>query len=125
MSIGYAVSPQGRGLAYARFAGAGGGRVVCCSFSAGPQERGAGYAALAAMLPVVRRHTAKAAIEIEDAELVAELTTRCGVPVALMLPHVQARCALNALDSWKLIAGDGPRDLSARALAEVSLSVAA
>jgi hypothetical protein len=77
------------------------------------------------MLVLLRSHGSRIAVQLEDAELVADLTQRRTVPVALMLPYVRTRCALNAFASWRLVAGSDASDLSARAAAEVSLSVAA
>lgn len=127
LSIGYAADPRGRGVAYARLRRAQRDRVVRCTFSVGrsSDDREVGFAALAAMLTLLRPRLPSVVVEIEDADLVADLSQRREIPVPLMLPYVRTRCALNAFESWRLVAGNAAADLSARAAAEVSLSVAA
>ncbi len=127
--IGYAADDRGRGVVYARLRAAGGERVLRSGFRVercpGLGEREVGYAALAAIAPRIRKRFAEIGFEIDDAELVEDLTQRRDLPVPLMLPYIRARCALNAFESYTLKRTAGPSDLTARALAEVSLLIAA
>lgn len=77
------------------------------------------------MLPVLRKHARRIDIELDDAELFADLTQQREIPVALMLPYVRVRCALNGFESWTLGVGMDARDLTARSRAEISLPDAA
>lgn len=94
--------------------------------SPGLGGREVGYAALAAIAPLVRKHASEIVFEVDDSELVMDLTQRRELPVPLMLPYVRARCALNSFASYTFtLEAATQNDLEARALAEVSLHVAA
>ena len=128
-AIGYAASPRGDGIAYARIAGSGIGRLLRVTFrvakSAQPSDRAGAYAALT----VVARALAKRGIRhahflLEDAQLVDEIGHRRALPDALALAYVRLRCALNSLSSFSLKTA-ATDDLTRRARAEVALNLAA
>jgi len=125
--IGYAVGGDGRGVVYARM-GDGHGQVLRAPFRLEQRAvsgREAGFAALCAIVPSLRKHASELDLILDDAELVADLTLHRELPVDLMLPYVRARCALNAFKAVRLRASTAPNDLAARALAEVSMRIAA
>lgn len=127
--LGFAGDGAGRGIAYLRMRRGGKERVArrVFRFRAHPGlgERETGYAAMETMLPVLRKHARRIDIELDDAELFADLTQQREIPVALMLPYVRVRCALNGFESWTLGVGMDARDLTARSRAEISLPDAA
>jgi hypothetical protein len=129
VAIGYAGSPAGIGVAYAGI-GAGGRRDVLrlpfrITGISPPVERAVAYAALVTVArALAKRGVRRARFVLPDAQLAQEMTTRCEVPAALVLPYVKLRCALNALDSFEI--QNGPTDeLTQRARAEVALNLAA
>jgi hypothetical protein len=127
--LGFASDESGRGIAYLRMRRGSKERVLrrTFRFETHPEfvEREAGYAAMEAVLPLVRKHARRVDIELDDVELFADLTQHREIPVALMLPHVRVRCALNVFESWTLGIGVEARDLTARSRAEISLPTAA
>lgn len=127
--LGFAGDGAGRGIAYVRMRRAGKERVARRTFRFHPQpglgDREAGYAAMEAMLPLLRKHARRVDIELDDAELFADLTQHREIPLPLMLPYVRVRCALNGFESWGLGIGTEARDLTARCRAEISLPIAA
>jgi hypothetical protein len=127
--VGFAGDGAGRGIAYLRMRRGGKERVARRVFRFDPHpgfvERSTGYAAMEAMLPLLRKHARRVDIELDDVELFADLTQQREIPVALMLPYVRVRCGLNAFESWTLGVGMEARDLTARSRAEVSLPTAA
>jgi hypothetical protein len=127
--IGYAADERGRGVVYARLHTPRGARIFRAGFRVercpGLGEREVGFAALSTIAPLIRKHVGEIAFDIDDADLVEDLTQRRDLPVPLMLPYIRARCALNAFESYALKSAAASNDLAARALAEVSLLAAA
>ncbi len=126
--IGYAVDGDGRGVVYARVGGRRQEQVLRAAFrleQGTANGRRAGFAALCAIAPSLRKYASEIDLVLDDAELVADLTQRRELPVDLMLSYVRARCALNAFKAIRLRASAAPNDLAARALAEVSMRIAA
>jgi len=76
---------------------------------------------------LLRRGLRSAAFSVADADLVADLAGRRAVPASLTIPYVRLRCTLNRFAAVSVEAGDegSLRDLTARARAEVCLSIAA
>ena len=126
--VGWAADDRGFGIVYARRSR--GGHVLRGTFhverGTGLGDREVGYAALATIAAKVHEHGVTQAIfDVDDAQLVADLTERRDLPVPLMLPYVRLRCAMNLFESYDLRFTSTESDLSARALAEVSLHLAA
>ncbi len=126
-TIGYAADERGRGIVYARLRVDGKVRVLRRGFHGVRTDdaRAAGFAALAAIVPGLRRISDTIELAIDDADLVADLNARRELPVSLMLPYVRIRCALNSFESCRVTATRAPSDLAARARAEVSTLIAA
>ena len=125
--IGYAADADGFGVVYARV-GAARPRILRAEFRIEPRsedDRVAGFAAIDAIAPAIRKATAAVELAIDNGALVDDLSERRELPVSLLLPYVRARCALNAFNECRLVASGGANDLAARALAEVSMRVAA
>lgn len=116
--IGYAADAAGDGIVYARITGSK-PRILRARF------RGEGLSAVAAIAPLVRKHSEAVELQLDDEALVETLVQRRELPGGMLLPYVRARCALNTFSSLRLTRGMGPNDLAARALAEVSLRLAA
>ena len=133
-AVGYAVRPDGAGVAYAILAGAlhRGPEVLRVSFACTPlpafKGRDVAYAAVTQIAAeFARRGDRVATFEVVDERLVADLAERRSLPQALAIPYVALRCQLNRLDGAAVVlCADGRcRDLEARARAEVSVAVAA
>jgi hypothetical protein len=125
VQIGYAVGGGSRGVVYARIMGDR-PTVLRADFCAEALEALAGgFAAIRAMAPLVRKHAADVDIQLDDAELLADLTQQRELQPGRLLGYVRARCALNTFASWRVSECAGCDDLKARALAEVSMRVAA
>jgi hypothetical protein len=88
-------------------------------------DRAVAYAALVTVARSLwKRGVTRAHFLMPDRRFVEEVTTRCDVPEALVLPYVRLRCALNAFHDVEI--GTGATDeLMQRAGAEVALNVAA
>lgn len=126
--VGFAVDRSGHGIVYARLVADGRMSVLRASFRVQPDSESAlrsGFAAIAAIGLHLRKRTDCLELQVDDAALVAALTQHGELPVALLLPYVRARCALNAFAGCRVRVSTGPNDLAARALAEVSMRVAA
>jgi hypothetical protein len=130
--IGYAADEAGRGVAYAVTGSAGDGAVVRVAFTVrrlpGLQGREVGYAALRG----VARELAAAGhgsvrLLVDDEVLVADVGERRPLPSALTVPYVALRCAMNQFErvDVAVVPSAEITDLRTRALAEVSLRVAA
>ncbi len=76
---------------------------------------------------LLRRGLRNASFSVANAELVADLAGRRPVPATLTMPYVRLRCTLNRFAAVSVQAGDerSIRDLTARARAELCLTVAA
>ena len=129
VAIGYAAGPAGSGVAYAALSGVEGREVVRLAFRIARRgallERAVPYAALVTVArSLCKRGVMRAHFVMPDHRFVEEVTTRCDVPEALVLPYVCLRCALNAFHEVEI--GTGATDeLMQRAGAEVALNVAA
>jgi hypothetical protein len=132
VSVGYGADEAGSGVAYAAIHGRSAAPPLRVSFSVrrfrslGGRE--VAYAALLAVAAPVRERVAgPVRFLIDDAELVTDLNERRPVPLALTMPYVALRCRLNRFRAAEVAqaATSEIGDLSARALAEVSLHVAA
>lgn len=129
VEVGYAAGSAGTGVVYAALNGAEGREVVRLPFRIVRRclllERAVAYAALVTVArSLFKRGVTRAHFVMPDRRFVEEVTTRCGVPEALVLPYVRLRCALNAFHDVEI--GTGATDeLMQRAGAEVALNVAA
>ncbi|MGB8151875.1 MAG: hypothetical protein WCE97_11855 [Candidatus Cybelea sp.] len=129
VEVGYAAGPAGGGVAYAALNGAEGREVVRLPFRIVRRrllvERAVAYAALVTVArSLSKRGVTRAHFVMPDPRFVEEVTGRCDVPEALVLPYVRLRCALNAFHDVEI--GTGATDeLMQRAGAEVALNVAA
>lgn len=125
--LGYAADAAGYGIVYARV-GSRNPRILRAQFRASvgdDDRRDVGFAAVRAIAPALRKHLTEVELHVDDAGLIADLTQRRELPVTLLLPYVRARCALNSFKACELAESTGPNDLTARALAEVSIRIAA
>jgi hypothetical protein len=129
-AIGYAVSPQGDGVAYARLTGASEEPTLMrqtfrVSQSLRSLEAAGGYAALTAVARTLHeRGFRNVRFFIGDVRLIEEISGRRDVPEHLVLPYVRLRCALNALPRFDVRAGSIDA-LTQRARAEAALNLAA
>jgi hypothetical protein len=129
VAVGYAAGPAGNGVAYAALSGAQGREVVRLPFRIVRRcalvKRAVAYAALVTVARALcRRGVTRAHFLMPDPQFVEDVTTRCDLPEALVLPYVRLRCALNAFNDVEI--GIGTTDeLMQRAGAEVALNVAA
>jgi hypothetical protein len=132
VSIGFAADSSGHGVAFAAEGAEAAERVQRVRFrvrggTAG-DPRAAGYAAVTAVARAFRAHyDGGVRFLTADATLVADLEDRRPVPGALTIPYVSLRCALNRFSEAEVSASHAAEvaDLTARAVAEVSLRVAA
>lgn len=126
--LGYAADAAGNGIVYARV-GNRNPRILRAKFRAPASDddrRNVGFAAVRAIAPALRKqHLTDVELQVDDAGLIADLTQRRELPATLLLPYVRARCALNSFKACELAESTGPNDLAARALAEVSMRIAA
>ena len=130
-SVGFAVNEGGAGVAYAAVHVGATTTLERVAFELKSRTNGrraAGYAALAALAQrLLAGGYMSVRFAIEDDSLAADLSERRSVPQALALPYVALRCGLNRFDSAEVVYAPWAEtsDLSARALAEASLRVAA
>jgi len=127
--VGYSADRQGRGIAYARVAGARARQILRVVFRVSAPspfpDRAVGYAALTAVTRVLgKRGVREVRYTLGDADFVKEIATGRGIADALALPYVYLRCALNALAKFAVQVAPTD-DLTQRAQAEVALNVAA
>jgi hypothetical protein len=129
-AVGYAASPRGDGVAYARLIGISEqGDLLRQTFRV-PQaqralDRASGYAALTAVARALNeRGMLNVTFVVDDAQLVEELAGGCAVPEMLVLPYVRLRCAFNALSNFTVRVG-ATDELTQRARAEAALNLAA
>jgi hypothetical protein len=132
ISVGYGVDDAGRGVAYATIPGRGAASPLRVPFSVRRFRsllgREVAYAALLAVAkPVRERIAGPVRFLIDDEALVRDLSERRPLPTALTMPYVALRCRLNRFATAHVVhaATSEIGDLRARALAEVSLHVAA
>ncbi len=129
VAVGYAAGPAGSGVAYAALSGAEGREVVRLPFRIVRRcalvKRAVAYAALVTVARALcKRGVTRAHFVMPDPQFVEEVTTRCDLPEALVLPYVRLRCALNAFHDVEIRIGTTD-ELMQRAAAEVALNVAA
>ncbi|MHB8304584.1 MAG: hypothetical protein ACYDEU_01015 [Vulcanimicrobiaceae bacterium] len=136
-TIGFAADEQGHGVAYVRLTlahpeGNSRGRLLRIPFPVkrcpALLEREIGYAALTAVAARLHeRGVDRVRLSLEDGRVVEDLRERRSVPQALSMAYVRLGCALNQLRevAIEVDAGNGARDLTARAKAEAALHVAA
>jgi hypothetical protein len=131
-SVGFAVNEKGAGVAYAAVHDGTTTTLERVAFdvksSRSNGRRAAAYAALVAITKrLLKGGYESVRFAIEDEALVADLSERRSVPQALALPYVALRCGLNRFASAEVVHAPSAEtgDLSARALAEASLRVAA
>jgi hypothetical protein len=134
VSLGFAARAEGDGVAYVRLSGKGGAsespvRVIFrCRPLPALRGRDVAYAALQAVATAcLERRVPAACFRLADGSLPIDLAERRALPVALMLPYVTLRCVLNRFAFATVARGDDAelRDLTARANAEVSRTLAA
>ena len=132
--VGFAAVAGGEGVAYAALRGSSGDRnsLVRVGYRCRPlaalHGRDVAYAAVTAMAAeLLRRGYVAVTIATGDAELATDLDRRRLVPQALTVPYVKLRCTLNRFGEASVVLTEdrAARDLTARALAEVALTVAA
>jgi hypothetical protein len=132
VAVGYAADECGRGVVYAAVDPGAANSIVRLSFATavlpGLDRREVGYAAVAAVAGHLKaRGLVRLRLRIADARVAADLAGCGSPPKALAMAYVRSRCILHSLNSARLecSAGADVRDLTARARAEVELTVAA
>lgn len=134
VTVGFAAERRGDGVAYASIPEAGGreGSLIRVGFRCRPlpalNGRDVAFAALEAIASdLFRRGYRSIALRVDDATLAADLADHRPVPGALTIPYVRLRCTLNRFREATLVAmaDRTTRDLTARARAEATLTVAA
>ena len=130
-SVGFAANQTGSGVAYAAVHDGEAVTLQRVPFRVkahrGLSRREIGYAALAALARRLSERYAAVRFAIDDAALATDLSERRNVPPTLTIPYVALRCGLNRFDAATVVFAPSAEtsDLSARALAEASLRVAA
>ena len=127
VTVAYAANPRGGGVAYARVADGSPLRVrFTVERCPALQGHEVGYAALIAVSAVLRTKGLRAVrFGIADGRIVDDLAERRPLPLALSLPYVRLRCALNTFARAEVVTRPPDEDLVSRARAEVELAVAA
>jgi hypothetical protein len=130
-ATGFAADAQGNGVAYVRLVLGGTPRLLRVPFTvkryAALHDREIGYAALTAIVAVLRRRGAeRVRFIVDDEHLAGDLREHRDVPSPLTLAYVRLRCALNQFKEYDIVAnGAGECDLSARARGEAAMHIAA
>jgi hypothetical protein len=131
VSVGFGADASA-GVAYATVHEPAGITRLRVSFrikrASGLDGREVAYSALGSVAQALREHTGAAVrLQVADASLVADLNERRGLPPGLTMPYVALRCQLNRFSGATVVhaATSEIADLTARALAEVSLHIAA
>ncbi|GAC1404669.1 MAG: hypothetical protein NVSMB64_08270 [Candidatus Velthaea sp.] len=132
IAVGYAADSNGHGIAYAAISTGTSAGIVRIPFAATAlpalEGRDVGYAAVAAVADhLKRRGIGRARVRLADGKVVADLSGGGSPPKALAMPYVKTRCLLHGLGAVRLEQAEPIeiRDLTNRARAEVSLTVAA
>jgi len=132
IAVGYAVDSKGHGIAYAAISTGTSSGTVRIPFTATVQPalegRDVGYAAVAAVATQLkRRGIGRARFRLDDQNVVADLSGAGNPPKALAMSYVRTRCLLHGLGTVRLETAEPieTRDLTSRARAEVTLTVAA
>lgn len=132
--VGFAAGRRGDGVVYASIPEAddGEGSLIRVDFRCRPLPalggRDVAYAAVEALAAeLLRRGHRAMTLHVDDPMLATDLADRRAVPGALTLPYVRLRCTLNRFREATVIAAADrtTRDLTARARAEATLTVAA
>lgn len=129
-AIGFAAAESGSGVAYVRCGRSENAPVLRVPFGVrrlrGLQGREVAYAALTAVAAALYdRGVERIHIQIDDEALCRDLNERRDVPSALTIAYVRVRCALNRFALADVAPLAGPSDLTARAVGEVTLHIAA
>lgn len=131
VSVGFG-SDASAGVAYATIHEAAGITRQRVPFrikrASGLDGREVAYAALRSVAQSLRELTGGTVrLQVADASLVADLNERRALPPGLTMPYVALRCQLNRFSEATVVYAATPEiaDLTARALAEVSLHIAA
>lgn len=120
-----------RGICYATVGSGGRETLVRVGFACRPlpllRGRDVAYYALESLASELRRRELhRIEVRIDDPYLPEDLAERRSVPNPLIVPYVALRCALNRFEQATIVRANGAaRDLTARALAEVSFDIAA
>jgi len=132
IAVGYAADRTGTGVAYATIATGTGRAVVKVPFGATPlpglDGREFGYAAVTAVAGYLRtRGFSRVRLRLADELIVDDLNARGGLPPALAMAYVKARCVLHGFAVARVERGEPieTHDLQARAQAEIALRSAA
>ncbi len=132
--VGFAAERRGDGVAYASILEADGreGSLIRVGFRCRPlpalSGRDIAYAALEAIASdLLRRGYRAIELRADDPALAVDLADRRPVPGALTIPYVRLRCTLNRFREATFVSSADriTRDLTARARAEATLTVAA
>ena len=131
-TVGYAANSGGDGVAYVALHGSGpvAAERVAFKVRRHPALRGreVGYVALREVaLKLLGDDRRSVRFIVDDESLAVDLNERRALPGALAMPYVALRCVLNRFSAAEVVHGPSNEtgDLRARALAEVSLRVAA
>jgi len=128
VTIGFAASENGAGVAYAEIVSPKGERTWRVPFSVhrAPAllEREVGYDAVAAVgARLLAAGCRRVELRIADDRLMEDLAQRRELPAALALRYVRLGCLLNRFESARVVdGGDVAAGLTARARAEVALA---
>ncbi|HTW83056.1 MAG TPA: hypothetical protein VMD91_03180 [Candidatus Sulfotelmatobacter sp.] len=132
VAVGYAVTPAGRGIAYATIATGTGRTLAKVPFGAVPlgalDGREFGYAALTAVAGYLRTNGfTRVRIRLGDGRTVDDLAARTSVPPALTMAYVKARCALHGFALARVERAEPveTNELEARARADIAQRPAA
>jgi hypothetical protein len=130
--VGFAADANGAGIAYAVVDVEGRESLLRIPFrmrrAAALQGREVAYGALRAVASAVReRFAGPVDFHLNDESLAADLDQRRTLPTSLTIPYVALRCAFNRFANVTVASNRTAEigDLTARAVAEVSLNVAA
>ncbi|MDQ6932087.1 MAG: hypothetical protein M3160_02795 [Candidatus Eremiobacteraeota bacterium] len=130
--VGYAANANGFGVAYVSTQCGQQSSLLRVPFRVScrrvPLDREAGYAAVTAVTRTLAvKGIDPVVVHIEDDCLIEEMHGHREVPASLCLSYVRLGCALNGLMGCRLeqVAAGQAADLTARARAEVHLTVAA
>ena len=130
-TVGFAADEDGHGVAYVALATDSLEQSLRIPFTVrrypALRQREIGYAAMtAAAERVAEMGCRRVVFHVDDERLVDDVCERRDVPMPLAIEYVRLGCALNRFADYKLaLNGESGRDLRARALAEVTLRVAA
>ncbi len=132
VTIGFAAGDDGKGVAFAMLDDGTQPTTFRVAFSLRLRRalrgRDVAYAAANAVTEaLLERGVRSMVLRLGDERLVTDLKERAALPTPLSVPYVALRCRLNRFAEARVQAPAGAvgRDLTGRALAEVSLDIAA